>query len=306
MSRLMDLINTDLEVKDWVSLTMDWSEFDVNCPAWLINDAFDIVENMIDFSKMSNLGKGFSFSEDKANQYRKAFKWIRWNFINTKIMDFDGKVYRKDHGVPSGSYFTQLIDSVINKIVCSFLLKASNCKILKDRYLGDDSLIFLSSPDFEGLDLSILSKMAKVFFHFKLNPKKVKVNDKTGGIHFLGYQSIGNRFVRDDDDWFRSAVYTEQVVTDLFVSASRLFSFYILGGCNSITFSLFFDYFLNYYEIGDKPFKFEPTIGIKRIFKYVIGREIDTSEGTSINFDLINYLFVPFALSRGYPVMLNK
>lgn len=51
-SRLHDLLNTDIETAGQETRTLDWSAFDSGCPKWLINEAFDIIEDTIDFSTM--------------------------------------------------------------------------------------------------------------------------------------------------------------------------------------------------------------------------------------------------------------
>jgi len=47
-----------------------------------------------------------TIGEQKANRYKNVWKWIRFNFIYTKIMLPNGEVYTKKRGIPSGSFLT--------------------------------------------------------------------------------------------------------------------------------------------------------------------------------------------------------
>jgi len=52
----------------------------------------------------------------------------------------DGRMWLKRVGVPSGSYFTQLVDLVVNHIIISYAqLKIYN-RVFQPYVLGDDSL----------------------------------------------------------------------------------------------------------------------------------------------------------------------
>jgi len=302
MPRLNQVMNTNLESRELYSITMDWSEFDINVPEWMLDDVFDIIKGMIDFTKMSDSRTDFSmgFTANKASQYENAFDWIKWNFIHTKIMDIDGTMYRKNHGIPSGSFFTQLVGSMVNMLSCHFLMSLHDMKITEERYLGDDSLIYSSVNSFSPSVLESFSNCALVFFHFKLNPKKVKCTKENGTIKFLGYKTNGDRFIKDGIELLQSALYTENRVKYLYISASRMLSYYILGGCNSPIFCAFFEFFKRKYELEKELVVFKPTTSIKRIFKYVLG--FDIINPTVVDFTKLNDLFIPYSLSRSLPV----
>lgn len=51
MPRLNDILNYDIEANNFHAFTFDWSAYDTTCPAWLINQAFDILEESIDFTR---------------------------------------------------------------------------------------------------------------------------------------------------------------------------------------------------------------------------------------------------------------
>lgn len=83
-------------------LCLDYSKFDSSISSSLIQICFKILSSWFSEEDLSNFG----WSEI-----------IRY-FICTPIVMPDGHLYTgKRHGVPSGSYFTQLIDSMVNTIL---------------------------------------------------------------------------------------------------------------------------------------------------------------------------------------------
>ena len=57
--------------------------------------------------------------------------------MNTPVL-VDGNVVTKQHGVPSGSMFTNIIDTIISKLVLTYLHRKSDCKGDSITY-GDDA-----------------------------------------------------------------------------------------------------------------------------------------------------------------------
>jgi len=94
------------------------------------------------------IGSRFVFNDKTLHD----FNVMRKYFIHTPLW-FKNKVYLKHQGVPSGSFFTQTIDSIVNvayqlELVKNFTYN-SICYRLEDefrflRVLGDDSLVSLS------------------------------------------------------------------------------------------------------------------------------------------------------------------
>uniref|UniRef100_A0A2V0RK39 RdRp n=1 Tax=viral metagenome TaxID=1070528 RepID=A0A2V0RK39_9ZZZZ len=80
-------------------VTIDWSAFDTTVEPWEIETAFDLLELMLEFPN---------------DESRAAFEFTKIFFINRKIAAPDGTTYFKEKAVPSGSYYTILIDSIIN------------------------------------------------------------------------------------------------------------------------------------------------------------------------------------------------
>jgi hypothetical protein len=135
-------------------LSLDYSKFDSSISASLIQASFSILASWFD-------------EED-----RKEYGWdqIIKYFICTPIVMPDGHLYTgKDHGVPSGSYFTQLIDSIVNTMLIGAFGYAFKEKTHWRSFfvLGDDCILGVER-DHE------LSKIASFFSHYgiKLNTLK--------------------------------------------------------------------------------------------------------------------------------------
>jgi len=71
---------------------------------------------------------------------------------------------------------------------------------------------------------------------------KVKVTRFNHEVKFLGYKCFGRTFLKDELDFFKNALYVERSVENLDKSLSRLLAFYVLGGCNHVSFTHFFFY----------------------------------------------------------------
>jgi hypothetical protein len=156
--------------KYWVST--DMSKYDQSVPAWLLSKAFELIR--------------LRFPESCEEE----LKWIEYDFIHKKIIGYDGKLWSKEKGIPSGNYFTQIVGSLCNLLmICTFL--ASKCggsveerkayiawELLpkhcgRGRYLtviamGDDNIVFTRKP----FPLSEYATYAKRNFGMTINVEK--------------------------------------------------------------------------------------------------------------------------------------
>lgn len=151
--------------------TLDYSKYDMTISRTFILRAFAI------------LGTWFSEEDKKKLHWEKMIN----NFIYTGIVMPDGHVYYgKDHGVCSGSFFTQLIDSVVNVAVIMAVSKKFGLHLNADCVfvLGDDS-IFTS---FTWLDLKEMSTWVKEQYGIDIHPIKSEVldTDICRVFHYLG------------------------------------------------------------------------------------------------------------------------
>jgi hypothetical protein len=145
-------------------VALDYSKYDSTLSRSMIVAAFRILSSWFDQKDLKELG----------------WRTIIEYFVSTPIVMPDGHLYvGKRHGVPSGSYFTQLIDSVCNVALCYALASKYQFTIPhKALYvLGDDVIM-------SAVGIVDLSKWAKYVskFGLKLNVNKTML----GRAHFLG------------------------------------------------------------------------------------------------------------------------
>lgn len=105
-------------------MSIDYSSFDQTISSWLIEDAFSIVR--------------CAFRMTPADE--KLFDVIVHDFIHKRFVLADG-ILESHKGVPSGSMFTQVIDSIVNVLVVKTYFNSihERCKTF---VMGDDNVIF--------------------------------------------------------------------------------------------------------------------------------------------------------------------
>lgn len=116
----------ELRWKSDYVVELDYSGFDGSISAKLIHNAFEVIKNCFEMTE-----------EDE-----KDWAFIVKYFITCPVLLPGGVLVKgKRHGVPSGSMFTQLIDSIVNAIAIEYACMRS--KIVTTRYhvMGDDSII---------------------------------------------------------------------------------------------------------------------------------------------------------------------
>lgn len=151
-----------------------WSKFDKTIPAWLIRDAFKLVLEAFDLTKVQD-------SEGHIWPVRPERSKRRWNkivqyFTDTPIRLSNGDRFIKHAGVPSGSCFTNVIDSIINAIVMHYLTyELTDSMPYYDIYLGDDSCVGLTKP----ISLTEFSSLAKEHFGMNFNTEKSYIKPRT-------------------------------------------------------------------------------------------------------------------------------
>lgn len=164
-------------------LGLDWSRFDQRVPAWLIRDAFKVLWSFIDLT-----GYQYRGVPTHPHTLPRLMDRIVKYFINTPIKVPTGKVFRKKQGVPSGSYFTSLVNTIANSICTQYCLRWLGVSYgrASQWYMGDDGLVLLHSA----LDLRDFANVAKEKFGFTLNTEKTEIGTE---VSFLGYRmtSIG-------------------------------------------------------------------------------------------------------------------
>lgn len=159
----------------WLRYSLDFSGFDSSISAEWIDFAFMVLRTH------------FTFQSDEDE--------VVWNkiinyFIHTPIMLPDTSVWRKHHGVPSGSFFTQLIDSIVNYLAINYAWIRATGRAVQDGralVLGDDSLVGQSKYVPVEVLQSYMSELG-----LTLNTQKTQVSQfRKGDPHFLGHYWSG-------------------------------------------------------------------------------------------------------------------
>lgn len=198
-------------------LCTDYSSFDSSVPAWLIRDCFSVIEKKFDFSRIQT---SYGIVEtDPEVELRKFRKMVSY-FINTPIRNSDGRRFLKDHGVPSGSMFTNIIDTMVN-----YLVSMSLCSDVFDNppewgiFFGDDSLICI--PPEQLLDVEAFSMSADAVFGLTIHPDKCIATRNPRNIHFLGYFNYHGTPIKSPIDLVASMLYPQTETDDWAYCISR-------------------------------------------------------------------------------------
>jgi hypothetical protein len=135
-------------------------------------------------------------------------KAISEYFINTPILLPDGNIYVKKHGIPSGSFFTNILGSYMNMTISQMVFDDLELDLSSHSiFYGDDSYIITSNSsliDLNGDTLGLVSKRYS-YYGLLLNPDKTKV-----GIKFLSRDWSVPGIPRTNDSSFKRLFFPEK------------------------------------------------------------------------------------------------
>nr|APG78332.1 RdRp [Wuhan house centipede virus 8] len=178
---------------------LDFRKFDKTVPVWLIEVAFDILASNIDFVRYDDYGIA------DARRNVKMYEYIKHYFINTTIRTANGLRFKKSSGIASGSYFTQLIGSIVNYILCQWMCLELQGVFCKDILVQGDDSLFATSTVF---DLQKAFKMMESI-GMEINREKSQVTTELGTMKFLGYQLGFGVPRKPRDEWMTALLFPE-------------------------------------------------------------------------------------------------
>nr|QHD64804.1 RNA dependent RNA polymerase [Plasmopara viticola lesion associated Partitivirus 1] len=222
---------------------LDFSSFDTKVPAWLIRVAFDILRQNINFETFD----GKPVSKNDAQKWRNVWDGMVWYFINTPILMPDGRMFRKFRGVPSGSWWTQMIDSVVNHILVDYLADCQQVEIRNLRVLGDDSA-FRANDQF---DLEVAQHDCEPTGMI-LKPEKCDKTCDPCQFKLLGTRYRDGHVFRDTSEWFKLALYPESSVLSVDISITRLIGLWLGGAMADRVFCQFMELFQSSYPCPEE------------------------------------------------------
>lgn len=161
--------------KKW-AYSIDMTSFDSSISSFLVKQAFMIMRSWFNLDQIEPT-TGLTCGQ--------IFKLIERYFLTSSIVMPDGNIYHgRRHGVPSGSYFTQLVDSIVNVIIAGTISKRFNLHVGKrDIFvLGDDLLIWSDRE----MSLDVMARYASKKFGVEFNADKSMKYHFSDTIHYLG------------------------------------------------------------------------------------------------------------------------
>lgn len=195
-------------------ISLDWSDFDSTVQIWEIDHAFGILKDLLIFPTKEG-GKVFDFIVD-------LFKF-------RLVLAPTGDIFQKDVGIPSGSYFTNIIGSIVNYTRISYLFHRLVGRMPDGYAQGDDSLV--------GADRGYvprISDMSQISLEhgWKLQ-RYAEVAGSREETVFLKRGFKGGQMHRIELDLIKRVLYPEYPVTDPSVSTLRCYSIWKDGGATS-------------------------------------------------------------------------
>ncbi|APT68925.1 putative RNA-dependent RNA polymerase [Citrullus lanatus cryptic virus] len=195
------LLSDTAEQCKWL-YALDWKQFDATVSRFEIEAAFDIVLNLLDFPN---------------RETKLMFELSKQLFIHKKIAAPDGKIYWAHKGIPSGSYFTSIIGSIINRVRIEYLWRTITGHGPIVCYTqGDDSLCgdnILIPPE----RFAMVANPIGWYF----NQEKTEYSTIPELITFLGRSYAGGLNKRDLKRCLRLLIFPEYPVESGRISAYR-------------------------------------------------------------------------------------
>lgn len=175
----------------WLSL--DYSKYDQTIPGWLIAEIFDLIFEL--------------FRLEDREKYAAVFSLVKRDFIVKEFLGPEGHVKAVD-GVPSGSMFTNLIDSIVNVVMIRtyMFMKRIPMESISFHITGDDNLMFHNGE----LDSTDISSYILHNFGVVVNTSKSTSGVKYEDPEYLSREWTARGEYRPAHDLVKTLLYPER------------------------------------------------------------------------------------------------
>lgn len=260
-----------LNDKKW-GLVTDISKLDTCVGPGYIDWAFDLIRSWFIMG----------FTQSGVTRNDNVFSFLQYYFKRTPILLPSGMLMRKAGGVPSGSGFTQIVDTLVTILISVYCL-------LRMGYTEEDitGKIFAVGDDFA---TSVRSDFDTVEFArvletlgYSINIKKVMFSNKGIRLKFLGYSKQGGGVYRPIEELLQTALFPEKFVGNPHRTRQRILGQVIASGLSNG----FFTKTLEWMSLSVSNLPIDPGetyIPQKRWVKNVLG--LENLPLTDIIFDL--------------------
>jgi len=235
MTKMLPCVIDHLLREDRFGCVTDVSAMDTSVgPDW-IHWAFDFMKSKFFMGK----------TQSSVTRNNNVWDFLEYYFTRTPILLPSGQLLRKYGGVPSGSGFTQLVDTLVNLLAATYSLLVmgySQRDILQNVFCVGDDLALSVTPDFNLEKFCILMTS----LGFSINQSKVMFSNNGKELTFLGYSRHGGFVHRTLDEFLKSAYFPESFVGTEERSRQRILAQLIAGGMSSSGFGrLVFNQFVD-------------------------------------------------------------
>uniref|UniRef100_A0A8D8TS15 Genome polyprotein n=1 Tax=Cacopsylla melanoneura TaxID=428564 RepID=A0A8D8TS15_9HEMI len=195
---------------------LDFSKFDASICHGMVDFAWNFIKDLLVFENE------FDYL---------IYNYCRTLFQNNPIIMPDGRLYIVSAGIPSGSYFTQLIDSIINLQLINMCMYQHCQQMFPIKVLGDDS-IFATPESF-----ATFEELHSFFEQFGLSlSDKTVVTRNYLDIVFFGHNFYGSNVTRDEFTCLSLALHIDKEIAGPEETIIRIAS--LLYDCGFNSFSL--------------------------------------------------------------------
>lgn len=220
-----------LRDEGWTAYGLDFSCFDSSLCSGLINWGLDLLEELFIIATPRD---------------RLVWDFIRAILTHTHLVMPDGNLYKILSGMPSGTGFTCLLDSVCNLVIIYAIQYHFLSQTVPTKILGDDSLFAINA---EPMTIEEIRRYID-YFGMKLNIEKSFITRNFSDIYVLGHKFYGSRVTREEFTVLSLSIFTEDAVLSPYDSAIRIASLIVDCGYNSFILLRIYKRLLNKYKFN--------------------------------------------------------